>query len=142
LEIAMVFPVIRKLTDHKVGPLDEALEVVSLDEAGNGGEHHIYAIGQTQQVRSNNPAAPRQTRLVELTRIRFQNGGVKENGVNGISIESLLAISIDRLRCFQAGPYACESNANALAKLEGALKDLQDRTRERMARNVEGTLAK
>jgi hypothetical protein len=61
----------------------------------------------------------------------FQNGPVKENGegVNGLTHEVLLAILIDRLRGFQAGPYACPENALALSYIEGALAALNARRR-------------
>ena len=51
---------------------------------------------------------------------------------------SLLAIVIDRLRAFQAGPFACRENALALTKIEEAQHWLLHRTRARMTRGVEG----
>lgn len=74
-----------------------------------------------------------------LARLSFQDGAIKEAGVNGVMVEDLLAIVIDRLEGFQAGPYACEENAGALIKAKSALKYLQDRTKAREARGVEGT---
>jgi hypothetical protein len=74
--------------------------------------------------------------------IRFQNGPIRDSGVNGVSQEALLAIVIDRLRAFQRGPYLCRENAIALTHLEDALGWLQRRTRDRLKRGVEGTLAK
>jgi hypothetical protein len=74
--------------------------------------------------------------------IRFQNGPINEHGVNGISQEALLAVVIDRLRSFQAGPYACRENATALTKCEEALMWLKLRTQRRIDRGVEGTSAK
>jgi hypothetical protein len=59
--------------------------------------------------------------------------------VNGVSNEALLAIVEDRLQGFQSGPFACRENAVALTKLQESMMWLQKRTRERMARNVEGT---
>ena len=56
-----------------------------------------------------------------------------------VTHEVLLAILIDRLQSFQAGPYACRENALALTKLEEAQHWLQARTKARMARGVEGT---
>jgi hypothetical protein len=73
--------------------------------------------------------------------IEFQNGPIKEVGVNGLTHEVLLAILADRLRCFQAGAFANEFNAEALSHIEAAQAALQARTRERMSRNVEGTHA-
>lgn len=71
--------------------------------------------------------------------INFQNGPIKESGVNGISNESLLAIVEDRLLGFQSGQFACRENAIALTKLQEAMMWLQKRTRDRVARGVEGT---
>ena len=76
---------------------------------------------------------------VELCNIKFQNGPILEFGVNGISNESLLAIVEDRLAGFQSGEFACRENAIALIKLQEAMMWLQKRTRDRMARGVEGT---
>jgi hypothetical protein len=70
--------------------------------------------------------------------IGFQNGPIKEFGVNGCQNEDLIAIVIDRLRCFQKGQFSCRENAIALTKLEEALLWLDKRTADRKARNVEG----
>jgi hypothetical protein len=69
----------------------------------------------------------------------FQNGPIPEKGVNGLTQEVLLEICADRLRSFQAGPYACRENALALTKIEEAQMWLQSRTLKRMQRGVEGT---
>ena len=55
--------------------------------------------------------------------------------------EALIAI-VDRLRSFQAGPFACEDNEEALHHCKQALEWLQHRTRRRIARGVEGTHTK
>lgn len=46
------------------------------------------------------------------------------------------------MRSFQAGPYSNRANAIALTHMEEALMWLQQRTRERIKRGVEGTHAK
>ena len=71
--------------------------------------------------------------------IEFQNGPINEVGVNGVTHEALLSILCDRMRGFQAGPYASADNAEALACMEQAQTALQRRTKARMARGVEGT---
>jgi hypothetical protein len=71
--------------------------------------------------------------------ILFQNGPIPEKGTNGVTHEALLAILVDRMQGFQKGQYACRENAIALTHLEEALMWLQKRTRERVARGVEGT---
>lgn len=114
----------REITTHKGNELDDALTIKVLDKPGHGGACHQYAIEGAGGVH-----------------IYFQEGPVKEHGVNGISIESLLAICIDRLEGFQSGPHRCRENALAVTKLEEAMHWLQHRTRARQARGVEGTSA-
>ena len=116
----------RKVTDHKLNGLNDALEINVLDEPGQGGACHVYEI-----------KLPEKAYLID-----FQNGPIQEAGVNGISGEALLAVVIDRLRSFQAGQYSCRENALALTALEESLMWLQKRTRDRLARGVEGTNAK
>jgi len=122
----------RTITDHKANPLNEALKITVNDEPGSGGAHHSYAIHIDESIRNDS-----RDQTVHHT-IQFQNGPINEVGVNGISGEALMAIQIDRLRCFQKGPFACRENAVALTKLEESLMWLQKRTRDREARGVEG----
>ena len=75
----------------------------------------------------------------QVTFVSFQNGPIKENGVNGCHNEDLLAMVIDRLRFFQEGQYRCRENALAITKIEEALHWLRHRTTEREKRGVEGT---
>lgn len=125
----------RTVTDHKLNGLNEALDITVKDEPGHGGACHVYDI--TWGDPSDTTGHSQRT-----STIKFQNGPIAEHGVNGISGEALMAIQIDRLRSFQAGPYACRENAIALTNLEEALMWLQKRTRDRMARGVEGTSQK
>jgi hypothetical protein len=117
----------KTLTTHKVNGLNEALTIEVLDEPGEGNACHEYVI---KYVTTHSPGEQH---------IGFQNGPIKEKGVNGISNEALLAIVIDRLEGFQSGQFSCQSNADALQRLEGALNILHSRTKERLARGVEGT---
>ena len=57
---------------------------------------------------------------------------------NGITQEALLAIVIDRLRSFQAGPFPTDENEDALIHCQEALNFLKLRTKKRLARGVEG----
>ena len=125
----------RELTSHKVNGLNEALKIEVLDEPGAGGANHVYGITDSTFIGGSEP--PKVT-----CPIRFQNGPIAEAGVNGISGEALLAIVEDRLKCFQAGAYACRENAIALTHIQDAMHWLHHRTRERIARGVEGTSAK
>lgn len=126
----------RKLHDHKLNGLNDELHISVVDAPGAGGASHIYSIAY-----GFNPGTD-EAGSQEKCRITFQNGPIKEAGVNGISHEALLSIIIDRLRSFQAGPYACRDNAVALTHCEEAMMWLQKRTRERISRGVEGTSAK
>jgi hypothetical protein len=119
----------RTITDHIVsGDQAAQLEVLVLDEPGAGGANHEYSIGTNENGVHT-----------QFERIEFQNGPIKEQGVNGITQEALLAIVIDRLRSFQAGPFSCRENAIALTHCEEALMWLQRRTVTRIKRGVEGT---
>lgn len=119
---------IRILTGHIVNPANDRLRIEVVDKPGHGGANHAYIISGGE--------AP-------VTRIDFQNGPISAegNGVNGLTHEALLEIVADRLRSFQAGPYACKENACALTKIEEAQHWLQQRTLARMRRGVEGTHA-
>lgn len=75
----------------------------------------------------------------ELAHIKFQNGPIKEAGINGIHNEDLIAIVMDRLNFFQKGIYACEENSMAIIKLQESLMWLRKRTQDRDDRGVEGT---
>lgn len=114
----------RTLTDHVANPANEAIQIHVTDEPGQGGANHEYDILVGKQLGFT---------------MHFQNGPIKEAGVNGITQEALLAIVIDRLRGFQSGDFKCRENAIALTHCEDALMWLQKRTRDRLARGVEGT---
>lgn len=101
-------------------------QVNVMDEKGQGNANHHYVI---QAVESGKV----------LGDVRFQDGPIKEAGVNGVMNEDLIATVIDRMRGFQSGDFACRDNALALTKLEEALMWLRNRTNKREARGVEGT---
>lgn len=121
----------REITSHKVNSLNDALRVVALDGPGPGNASHKYRVDPTV----GNAVG---------CLIEFQNGPLGETGgvPNGLSNEALLAVVEDRLLGFQSGPYACRENALALTKLQEAMHWLHHRTRERVARGVEGTMRK
>lgn len=75
----------------------------------------------------------------QLAEINFQEGAIKEHGVNGVANEDLINIVIKRLECFQDSEYRCRENVLAITKLEEALHWLRHRTIGREKRNVEGT---
>lgn len=118
----------RRLTKHRVNGINDGLTIMVDDEPGHGGACHEYSIsyrGKDGYERDYD--------------IDFQNGTLPAVGNNGVTHESLLAILIDRLECFQNGPYACEDNQEALEAMRKALEALNRRTIARMLRGVEGT---
>ena len=125
----------RTLTDHIVegDAANHQLRIEVLDEPGQGGANHVYDVNWNGE--EGEPPASIHDHLF----VRFQNGPIKEFGVNGVTNEALLAIVMDRLKSFQSGTYACEDNAAALLYCKRALDHLQVRTKARIARGVEGT---
>lgn len=129
----------RQLHSHAVNPANEELSITVVDEPGSGGASHLYMIeGFNTATNRSDPFVERHGAPAEHATILFQNGAIKEHGVNGITHEALLAILIDRLESFQAGQFACPENAEALRYLGSAQETLLARTRARMARGVEG----
>lgn len=114
----------RKINIHKIPGSASELEVFATDEKGPGGANHRYVITERQDLPG--------------VEIAFQKGPIGEVGVNGLTSEALLAILIDRHKGFASGPYPSRENSLALTKLEEGLHWLQARTRDRIARDVEG----
>ena len=107
---------------------DKYTTVYAVDEKGAGNANHEYHV---KWDKDNNG-------YISTQSVKFQKGAIKENGVNGVMNEDLLAMVIDRLQGFQSGQYACRENAIALTKLEEALMWLRKRTQDREKRGVEG----
>lgn len=132
----------RKLTNHIVegDSTNHQLTIEVLDKPGHGGACHLYQIeGFNTASNPSDVLAERPGNPYDYSTLLFQNGPIREFGVNGVTQEALLAILIDRLLGFQSGPFACEDNEEALTHLRAALECLQRRTRARIARGVEGT---
>lgn len=129
----------REIDEHRVNPANDAIKIEVLDEPGAGGASHHYRLSGFDT--ADNPANSAGDYLSSFAMLPviFQNGPIRETGVNGVTHEALLAIVADRLRSYQAGPFACPENADALASVEEALAALLARTRGRMERGVEGT---
>lgn len=133
---------LREITSHIVNPVNDKLKITVLDEPGHGGANHVYGISGMDLTRNSAAMNTPDDRPEGDMSILFQCGPIAEHGVNGITQEALLAIVADRLQCFQAGPFASTYNAKALEHVLAAQEALLSRTRERMARGVEGkTLA-
>jgi hypothetical protein len=121
----------RKITHHKLpNSLNEMVDIHTSTDPDKDGINHKYDISlyhcnEWQKVSS----------------IKFQEGSVKDGNVtvNGVTMEGLIAVVIDRLQCFQKGPLNSRENALAITKLEEAIHWLHHRTLERNQRGVEGS---
>lgn len=72
----------------------------------------------------------------------WENGKVPEDGTlytvnDGTTNEEVLEMLIDRMQSLQ-DEFPCRENAIVITKLEESLMWLNKRTKDRMARNVEG----
>lgn len=104
--------------------------VVALDEKGNGGANHKYAIH----------ANPQETDARLMGEIQFQNGARHlSDSIPGVLDTDLLEIVRHRLQGFQTGPFATRENAIALTHIEEALMWMNRRVEDRIERNVLGT---
>jgi hypothetical protein len=105
--------------------------VYAVDEPGNGGANHKYAII---------PAYAPVGKSLQDTIIQLQNGARKEDdSIHGVIDTDLLEIVRDRLKSFQAGPFSSRENACALTHIEEALMWMNRRVEDRIERNVLGT---
>lgn len=112
--------------------LDEWIRVDTMDDPDKKGDHHRYDIN----LRVNDTWG-------KALSIKFHTGALPDPpmtaanpGPNGISMESLLAVVIDRLQCLQKGPTACRENSIAITYLENSLMWMQKRTRDRIAQGT------
>ena len=69
---------------------------------------------------------------------KWQDGPIAEQGENGIGVENLLSLAIDRLAFYQNSRFACAENDRALTLLRNALGVLNARTARRTKAGVEG----
>lgn len=108
----------------------ENLNAVYRDgQAGPGGAHHDYVVATPDGI--------------YLAAISFQKGPRKDpEARHGVLDCDLLEIVRDRLKAFQAGPFACEENARALLYVEQALIQMNLRVEDRIKRSVLGTMEK
>lgn len=111
-------------------------EVYAVDEKGNGGANHRYAIAKVTEEPSNTP-------MPIIIEIQLQNGARKdEKSIHGVLDSDLLEIVRHRLQCFQEGDFATRENAIALTHIEEALLWMNKRVEDRIERNVLGTMNK
>lgn len=113
-------------------------DVCRYGEPGPGGAYHDYDIYPAVADREEYLE-----REVALACIEFQKGPRNDpESRHGVLDCDLLEIVRDRLKAFQAGPYATKENEMVLMHVEGALLWMNKRTEDRAERNVLGTMAK
>lgn len=127
----------QNIEHHKINGLNDLLTVEAVDEPTNGA-FHVYRVRENwdNQKPKSSPFGP-----PTFANIKFQRGPIGETGVNGASNESLLAVVLHRLECFQSTLYACQENADAISMITGALTCLKARTERRIEQGIEGTSA-
>jgi len=108
-------------------------EIFAMDEPEFNANHEYAILHAGEADNENEPVH------TALTAVNFQKGPIKENGVNGCHHEDLIAIVIDRLQSFQKSSFKCVDNELAIKHLEDALWSLNNRTKNRKERGVEGT---
>lgn len=115
----------------KTQPIERHTRITARDEKGPGGAHHYYLIEPlNKQKAALSPV---------FAQVKFQQGPIVEEGVNGCTNEDLLTVVLHRLECFQAGSHPCAENDNAAVHIRVALHILHERTRQRMWQGIEGT---
>lgn len=108
-------------------------EVFAADEIGPGGANHVYHILSSEKDGT----------AEFLAEIKLQCGARKDpDSQHGVIDSDLVEIVRDRLKAFQAGPFASDYNAKALEHLEEALMWMNRRVEDRIERNVLGTYNK
>lgn len=105
-------------------------DVYTYDEKGAGGANHAYGVYKHGEIAAES---------TPLAVIQFQNGArLEEGSISGIIDSDLLEMVRHRLLAFQAGPFASVYNEIALFHIEMALKALNQRVEDRIARDVLG----
>ena len=74
-----------------------------------------------------------------IAHVDFQEGPIKECGINGVANEDLLLMVLTRLEAFQTSPFKCAENQEAIIAINEAIDSLRKRTNKRAVRGVEGT---
>ena len=119
-----------KISYHKVNDTNHGLEVEAQEKIGPGGAETGYFIHDPQWIEK----AP----TGFYCTINFQSGPPDQVGINGLTLEALLAVIIHNLAGLQAGPLACNEYYHARKHASMALECLHARTRERIHNGVEG----
>ncbi len=73
----------------------------------------------------------------EWVRIRFQQGTIKEKGMNGVQFTFLIELAVLFLEKFNKD-HPCKENEATIEYLQKALQEQKNRTKDREERGVEG----
>lgn len=76
---------------------------------------------------------------VLIADLKFQDGPVKEFGVNGWQVEDIVDHCCYFIRSLNKGKFYCEYNDDAIFHLEKALHFLNERKMDRESKGIEGT---
>ena len=118
-------------------------DVFAIDEPGNGGAHHLYAVCRAGGGEITEDGALHMDPESHIATIQIQHGPRFEAGSTpGVCMTDLLEIVRDQLRDFQKGPFPCKESACALIDVECALLWLNARAKERAKRGVLGRIEK
>lgn len=122
----------REITDHHDGHgLAESITIEADDLDPNGGmASHRYLVYMRSDPESE---------AAMVATIQFQQGPRNVAGSKAGVLDSvLLAIVIDRMRAFNAGPFSTRENSLVMTKCQEALHWLKHRADERAQRGVLG----
>jgi len=111
--------------------------IIVTDEPGPGGACYEYFIFPCEKIKDDSNEISEWI-PAPFVHIHFQKGPMKESEPNGIFMEDLIAICIDRLEGFQTGDYPHTCNDMALTSLKQVLSYLNIRTADRIERGVDG----
>ena len=71
------------------------------------------------------------------SQLHFQNGPVREHGVNGVQIDDVLKVCLARLKMLNKS-FPCRENSLSITNLQLAIMWQQERTAKRTSQGVEG----
>lgn len=129
-----------QITTHVAPGETQSLSVYALDKLDANNACHAFEISNFKG-KLNPYYKDKDIYAQDWLRLIFQSGPVDSvYGMNGITIESLLAVCKHRLEGFQSGPLACTANAVALHGINIALDSLISRTSMRTDQALVGSM--
>lgn len=123
---------VKKIGDFDVVVMDE-LKTLHPDKFNESGAMDYKWF--EKDIRPNNFIYVRHD--VNSLSFTIQNGPVKEHGVNGCQVDTVIETAKLIIEGLNKN-FPCRENAIALTKLDEALMWLDKRKKDRVARNVEG----